>query len=34
MVAIRKIVKAALLTAYLGLFVALVVAAGDFVLHG
>ena len=30
----RKLMKATLLTAYFGLFALLMVAAGDFVLHG
>ncbi len=34
MVAVRKVAKAALLTAYFGLFATLMLAAGDYVLHG
>jgi hypothetical protein len=34
MVVARKLVKVTLLTAYFGLFVMLMVAAGDFVIHG
>jgi hypothetical protein len=34
MVAVRKIMKVTLLAAYFGLFAMLIVAAGDFVLHG
>lgn len=34
MVAVRKLMKVTLLAAYFGLFAMLVVAAGDFVLHG
>jgi hypothetical protein len=34
MIVVRKITKVALLAAYFGLFAMLMVAAGDFVLHG
>ena len=34
MVAVRKLMKVTLLAAYFGLFGMLMVAAGDFVLHG
>ena len=34
MVVVRKLVKVTLLMAYFGLFAVLMVAAGDFVLHG
>ena len=34
MIVVRKLTKVTLLAAYFGLFAMLVVAAGDFVLHG
>ncbi len=34
MVAAKKLMKATLLAAYFGVFAMLMVAAGDFVLHG
>jgi len=34
MIVVRKLTKVTLLAAYFGLFAMLMVAAGDFVLHG